>query len=329
MRLHRPGPAESAPLQLEEIAAPEPGPGEVRLRVSACGVCRTDLHIVEGELAEHRSPLVPGHQTVGVVDALGDGVDPSLLGRRVGVAWLHQACGTCEYCRRGLENLCPNARFSGYDADGGYAEAAIAPAAFVYPLPAGLGDVAAAPLLCAGIIGYRSLRLAGVAPGDTLGLFGFGASAHLALQVARHWGCRVYAFSRGIAHRDLALRLGADWAGTGEEAPPRPLDGAVTFAPAGAVVVQALRWLRPGGTVAVNAVHMDGLPAMDYGLLYGERTVRSVTNATRRDGTEFLQLATEIPIHAETETHPLAEANTALLRLKRGQVRGAAVLLPQ
>jgi propanol-preferring alcohol dehydrogenase len=324
MRLHAAG----APLRLEEVPDPEPGPGEVRLRVTACGVCRTDLHIVDGELPLHRVPLVPGHQIVGVVDAVGPGVGQPAPGVRVGVAWLRHACGTCDLCRRGLENLCPSATFTGWDGDGGYAELAVAPAAFVYPLPDGLGDREAAPLLCAGIIGYRSLRLAGVQPGDTVGLFGFGASAHLALQVARHWGCRVFAFSRGAAHRQLALDLGADWAGTGEQAPPAPLDAAVTFAPAGAVIPQALRWLRPGATLAVNAVHLDGVPAMPYELLYRERAVKSVANATRRDGTEFLRLAAEIPVHAETDVFPLAEANEALSRLRRGQVHGAAVLVP-
>jgi len=324
MRLHRAG----APLVLEDVPVPLPGPGEVRIRVAACGVCRTDLHIVEGDLALARSPIIPGHQIVGTVDALGPSVRSSALGTRVGVAWLHHACGICEYCRRGLENLCPSAAFTGWTADGGYAEAALAPAAFVYPLPSGMTDLAAAPLLCAGIIGYRSLRLAGAQPGDVVGLFGFGASAHLALQVARHWGCRVFAFSRGAAHRDLAMRLGAEWAGTGDEAPPAPLDAAVTFAPAGSVIPQALRALRPGATLAVNAIHLDGVPAMDYDLLWHERAIKSVANATRQDGTEFLRLAAEIPIVAETDVFPLAEANEALRRVKTGEVHGAAVLVP-
>ena len=322
MRLHAAG----RPLALDDVPPPEPGPGEVRIRVGACGVCRTDLHLVEGDLPLRRSPLIPGHQIVGVVDALGPGVKAPEAGVRVGVAWLRHACGACDLCRRGLENLCPDATFNGWSEDGGYAEFAVAPADFIYPLPPGLTDIQAAPLLCAGIIGYRSLRLAGVQPGDTVGLFGFGASAHLALQVALHWGCRVFAFSRGQAHRQLALALGAAWAGSGD--PPAPLDAAVTFAPAGAVIPQALACMRPGATLAVNAIHLDVVPAMDYGLLYRERAVRSVCNATRRDGEEFLRLAAEIPIHAETEVLPLEEANEALRRVRDGTVHGAAVLVP-
>jgi propanol-preferring alcohol dehydrogenase len=317
MRLH----AQGQPLRLEEVPDPAPGPGDVRLRVSACGVCRTDLHICDGDLPLHRRPLVPGHQIVGVVDA-----GELEAGTRVGVAWLRHACGDCDLCRRGLENLCEKATFTGWDGDGGYAEYAVAPAAFVYPLPDSMSDLQAAPLLCAGIIGYRSLRIAGVQPGDTVGLFGFGASAHLALQVARHWGCRVFAFSRGAAHRALALQLGADWAGTDD--PPARLDAAVTFAPAGAVIAQALRVMRPGATLAVNAIHLDTVPALDYELLYRERAVKSVCNATRQDGAEFLRLAAEIPIHAETEVFPLAEANLALRRVRDGEIHGAAVLRP-
>ncbi len=322
MRLHAAG----QPLRLEDVPRPDPGPDEVRIRVAACAVCLTDLHIVDGDLPLGRSPLIPGHQIVGTVDARGPGVQSPSVGARVGVAWLRQACGACEICRRGLENLCPDATFNGWSADGGYAEYAVAPAAFVYPLPAGMADLQAAPLLCAGIIGYRSLRLAGVQPGDTVGLFGFGASAHLALQVALHWGCRVFAFSRGAAHRDLALRLGAAWAGTAD--PPALLDAAVTFAPAGAVIARALACMRPGATLAVNAIHLDEVPAMNYELLYRERAVRSVCNATRRDGEEFLRLAAEIPILAETDVLPLEQANEALRQVREGTVHGAAVLVP-
>jgi propanol-preferring alcohol dehydrogenase len=328
MVLPRPAPVAGEPLEPRDLPLPVPGPGQVRLRVRACGVCRTDLHIVEGELPPHRLPVVPGHQVVGVVDELGPGVSGPPPGTRVGVAWLHAACGVCEHCRQGRENLCPRARFTGYDVDGGYAEAVLAPADFVLPLPEGLADDAAAPLLCAGIIGYRALRLAEVRPGDRVGLFGFGASAHLALQVARHWGCEVHVFTRGAAHRALAAQLGAAWTGAAEESPPAPLDAAVTFAPTGAVIPHALRHLRPGGTLAVNAVHLDGLPAMDWSLLYGERTLRSVTNATRRDGEEFLRLAAAIPVRPHVVRYPLAAANQALRDLKGGRIDGAAVLCP-
>ena len=328
MVLRQPGPVASAPLVVSKVPLPEPGPGEVRVGVRACGVCHTDLHVVEGELPPHRLPLIPGHEIVGVVDAVGQGVEAAWLGRRVGVAWLRWACGVCPQCRAGRENLCPQARFTGWDADGGYAEAAVVPAAFAFALPDALDPTSAAPLLCAGIIGYRALRQAGVRPGDRVGLFGFGASAHLALQVAMHWGCEVCVFTRAEAHRALARRMGAIWAGGTEDAPPGPLDAAVTFAPAGWVVKAALGWLRPGGTLAVNAVYLDKLPEMPYGLLYGERTLRSVANATRRDGEAFLRLAAEIPLQTACEPAPLASANEALQRLKAGRVNGAVVLIP-
>jgi propanol-preferring alcohol dehydrogenase len=328
MVLQAPAPLAADPLVAMDLPEPDAGPGELRLRVQACAVCRTDLHVVEGELPPHRLPLVPGHQIVGRVDAVGAGVHPSWVGRRVGVAWLRWACGVCRFCREGRENLCPDARFTGWDADGGYAEVATVPAAFAFALPDALTDVDAAPLLCAGIIGYRALRLAGVGPGVRLGLFGFGASAHLALQVARHMGCQVFVYTRGAAHRALATRLGAVWAGGAEDGVPASLDAAVSFAPAGAVLPQALRLLRPGGTLAVNAVHLDGVPGMDYALLYGERTLRSVANATRRDGEEFIRLAAEIPVHVVREVSPLAAANAALRRVKDGSVQGVAVLVP-
>lgn len=328
MVLQRPAPAETDPLVWRDLPDPEPGPGELRLRVRACGVCRTDLHVLEGELPAHRLPLVPGHQIVGIVDAVGAGADPAWLGRRAGAAWLRWACGSCALCRAGRENLCPDARFTGWDADGGYAQAALVPASFAFRLPEALDDVTVAPLLCAGIIGYRSLRLAEARPGARLGLFGFGASAHLALQVARHLGCEVLVVTRGQAHRELALRLGAAWAGAAEDAPPASMDSAVSFAPVGRVIADALRLLRPGGTLAVNAVHLDRVPEMDYALLYGERTLRSVANATRQDGEEFLRLAADVPLAVACEGLPLMAANEALRRLKAGLVNGAAVLVP-
>jgi propanol-preferring alcohol dehydrogenase len=326
MRLHHPGPADRDMLRAEDLPAPEPAPDEVRIRLEVCGVCHTDLHIAEGDLRPHRLPLIPGHQAVGIVERTGPAVVAPPVGARVGVAWLHRACGRCEYCRRGQENLCETAVFTGYDVDGGYAQYAVAPAGFVYPIPDRFTPREAAPLLCAGIIGYRSLRLAGAGPGSRLGLFGFGASAHLALQVARHWGCEVYVFTRSPGHRALAEDLGAAWVGGPQDASPVALDAAVVFAPSGRVVVEALARLRSGGTLAINAVHLDGMPAFDYALLYGERTVRSVSNSTRADGREFLALAAAIPVRVTTELMPLRDANVALRRLKRGEITGAAVL---
>jgi len=326
MILREPRPISETPLELVELPIPSPGPGEVRLRVRACGLCHTDLHIVEGELALPKRPLVPGHQLVGVVEALGPGVRRLREGDRVGVPWLYETCGGCRFCRHGAENLCEAARFTGYHVDGGYAEAAVAPEAFAYPIPDGFPDLHAAPLLCAGIIGYRALRIAEVRPGERLGLFGFGASAHIAIQVARYWGCEVSVFTRGAEHRRLAAALGAAWVGGGEEAPAGALDRAVLFAPAGRLLPFALRAVRRGGTVAIAAIYLDRVPEFDYDLLYGERTVRSVTAATRRDGEELLGLAPRIPIRTEVEAFPLTEANVALRRLKEGGLRGAGVL---
>jgi len=326
MRLRYSGPAATGPLSLEEVAEPQPGPGQVRLRVRVCGVCHTDLHTVEGELELPRLPLTPGHQVVGIVDAIGPGVTRFALGDRAGVGWLYRACGACAACRAGQENLCANAEFTGLHADGGYGEMMVVDEAFAYPLPAAFDDVAVAPLLCAGIIGFRSLRLSGIQPGQRLGLYGFGASAHLAIQVAIHWGCEVYVFTRAEHHRELARELGAAWVGGAEEAIGAPLDASVIFAPAGWIVPLALGHLRPGGTVAINAIHMSPIPEMPYPVLYGERVLRSVANFTREDAHDFLRLAAEIPVRTEVETFPLAEANDVLARLKHSQIRGAAVL---
>lgn len=323
--LHHPRPVEEEPLRPATRAVPVPGPGEVLLRVVATGVCHTDLHIAEGELPPRRQVVVPGHQVVGVVEACGPGVALP-LGQRVGVTWLYRACGRCAACRRGEANLCPEARFTGYDVDGGYAEFMVADAGFVYPIPDAFSAVQAAPLLCAGVIGYRSLRKADVAPGERVGLFGFGASAHLAIQVARHWGCEVYVFTRSPEHRALAAQLGAAWTGSADDPPPQPLDRAVLFAPAGALIPRALGSLRPGGTLAINAIYMDHIPQMSYGLLYGERTLRSVSNLTPQDAREFLALAAAIPIVTEAEVFPLEAANAVLQKLKRREVKGAAVL---
>jgi propanol-preferring alcohol dehydrogenase len=326
MILHEPAPVEENPLAPATLPDPLPGPGQIRLQVRVCAVCHTDLHTVEGELRLPRLPLVPGHQIVGVVDALGPGAGRFRLGERVGVGWLSTIEGECEFARRGQENLCANARFTGLDVDGGYAQHTMADERFAFPIPAGFDDTAAAPLLCAGIIGYRSLRLSQIRPGERLGLYGFGASAHIAIQVARHWGCEVHVFSRGEAHRRLAEELGAVWTGLAEDLPPLPLDASVIFAPAGWLVPLALGHLRPGGTLAINAISMSPIPGMAYDLLYYERTLRSVTNYTREDAIEFLQLAAEIPVRTEVEVFELSEANEALRRLKQGRIRGSAVL---
>jgi propanol-preferring alcohol dehydrogenase len=310
-----------------ERAVPEPGPGQVRLRVAACGVCRTDLHVVDGELPDLGRPVVPGHQVVGVVEAVGPGVDRVRVGQRVGVPWLGWTCGGCGFCASGRENLCPQARFTGYHLDGGFAEQAVADARYCFGIPEGYPDLQAAPLLCAGLIGYRSLRMAGAA--ERLGLYGFGAAAHIVAQVARHQGRRVFAFVRpgDREAREFALSLGAQWAGGSGEAPPEPLDAAILFAPAGELVPAALRAVDRGGTVVCAGIHMSDIPSFPYRILWEERVVRSVANLTRKDGEEFLALAPRVPVRTEVEPFPLARANEALARLRSGSVRGAAVLV--
>ena len=326
MRLRAPGPVERDPLEAVDLPAPVPGPGEVRLKIGACGLCHTDLHEVEGELPLPKLPVIPGHQIVGVVEARGDGARRFAMGDRVGVPWLHSTCGACAACRRGDENLCDGARFTGYHVDGGYATHAVVPEAFAFRLPGGLGDVQAAPLLCAGIIGYRALCLADVKPGERLGLFGFGASAHIAIQVARFWECAVWVFTRTPEHRALAKALGASWVGGAEDEPPGLLDRAISFAPAGGVIPLALAKLRKGGTLALAGIHLDKIPEMPYTLLYGERALRSVTASTRRDAEALLTLAARIPIKTEVEVFPLEEANAALQKLKASRISGAGVL---
>ncbi len=326
MRLRAPGPVEREPLEAVDLPAPAPGSGEIRLRISACGVCHTDLHEVEGELPLPKLPVIPGHQIVGVVEARGQGARRFALGERVGVPWLYSTCGACPACLRGDENLCESARFTGYHVDGGYATHALVLEAFAYRLPDGLPDAEAAPLLCAGIIGYRALCLSDVRPGERLGLFGFGASAHIAIQVARFWGCEVWVFTRTPEHRALAKTLGASWAGDAEDDPPGRLDRAISFAPAGSVIPLALAKLRKGGTLALAGIHLDRIPEMPYALLYGERTLRSVTASTRRDAEALLALAARIPIKTEVEVFPLEKANAALQRLKWSRISGAGVL---
>ena len=316
------------PLREASVPDPEPGAGQVLLRVAACGVCRTDLHVADGELSEPKLPLVLGHEIVGRVVASGPGAARFRAGDRVGVPWLGWTCGTCGYCRSGRENLCESARFTGYQLDGGYAELAVADQRFCFATPQGYDDAEAAPLLCAGLIGYRALVAAGDA--ERLGIYGFGAAAHIIAQVARHQGRRVFAFTRpgdGAAQR-FALELGAEWAGPSDQPPPEPLDAALLFAPVGALVPAALRAVVKGGVVVCAGIHMSEIPAFSYDLLWGERTVRSVANLTRKDGEEFLRLAPAVPVRTAVEPLPLSAANQALERLRRGQLRGAAVLVP-
>ena len=327
MQLQRPAPTVDDPLRPVDRPDPEPADDELLVRVSACGVCRTDLQIVEGDLAARRLPIVPGHQAVGRVARVGRAVAGWAEGDRAGVAWLGGSCGTCLACRADRENICRQASFTGWDRDGGYATAMTVRADFALRLPDGFTDVAAAPLLCGGVIGYRALRLSGIAPGGRLGLFGFGASARLAIQVARHWQCEVFVCTRSIRERERALALGAAWAGGYDEPPPVRLDAAITFAPSGDVVVAALRAVDRGGTVAINAIHLDRVPEFPYELLWWERSIRSVANFTRRDAREFLELAVTIPIRTEIEPIPLDDANVALARLARGEIVGAAVLV--
>jgi propanol-preferring alcohol dehydrogenase len=313
-------------LVAEEIPTPEPGPGRIRIAVTACGVCRTDLHVVDDELPDPCLPIVPGHEIVGRVDALGPGVDAFALGDRVGVPWLGYACGECDLCRRGLENLCDRARMTGYQIDGGYAEFAVADARYCFALPDAYDDFEAAPLLCAGLIGYRALRMAGDA--RRLGLYGFGAAAHLVAQVARHEGRTVYAFTRegDVAAQRFAREQGCVWAGSSLERPPETLDAAILFAPVGALVPAALRVVGKGGTVVCGGIHMSDIPSFPYRDLWEERVIRSVANLTRTDAREFLALAPRVPVRCATETFALAEANDALARLREGRLTGAAVL---
>jgi alcohol dehydrogenase, propanol-preferring len=322
--LGAPAPIDTHPLSIEDVPVPVAPPGHVLLRVKACGVCRTDLHVVEGELKRLRDRLIPGHQIVGEVVA-GD----LPKGTRVGVSWMAGTDGTCDYCRRGQENLCDAPSFTGYSVDGGYAEFAVARADFAIPLPEGVADLEAAPLLCAGIIGFRSLRVAGVEPGERVGLFGFGASAHLALPVLHAWKCQVFVSTRGESHRKLAASLGADWVGSEAERPPVALDRAVTFAPSGDVVVTALSSLRKGGVVAINAIHLDRIPEFDYdSLLWGERQIRSVANMNRTDARDFLKIASEIGLRPRVTVFPLSQANEALQAVRKDAIDGAAVIVP-
>src|SRR5690348_14045222 len=324
--LRAPAAIETNPLEFTEVAAPQPKSGEVLVRVHACGVCRTDLHVIEGELPPRKSPVIPGHQVVGVVEKAGKNARRFAMRARVGIAWVNKTDGTCEYCRAGAENLCNAPEFTGYTVNGGYAEYIVAPEDFVYAIPEGFPDEQAAPLLCAGIIGFRSLRLAGIKPGGRLGFYGFGAAAHVAIQVARHWRAEVYASTRDVRHQKLALELGAAWAGGTFDEPPKKLDAAIVLAPAGEIVPAALKALKKGGVLVLGGIHMSPIPSFPYDLLYQERVMRSVANNTRQDGEDFLRVAAEIPIRTHVQIFPLSDANRALDALKNDAIQGAAVL---
>jgi propanol-preferring alcohol dehydrogenase len=327
VKLLEPAPIETRPLSLVESPRPEPRAGEVLIRVEACGVCRTDLHVAEGDLAPKRKGIVPGHEVVGRIVAAGPGARRFPAGARVGVAWLHQACGVCRFCAHGAENLCLAPRFTGWDDDGGYAEYTVAAEAFVYALPEDVPARTLAPLLCAGIIGYRAFVRSNARPGARLGLFGFGGSAHLVIQIARHHGCEVYAFSRERRHQELAHALGAAWVGGSFDRPPHPLDAAILFAPAGELVPAALAVLDRGATLAVAGIHLSAIPSLDYARhLFQEKTLQSVTSNTRADGDALLRLGVEIPLETHTVPYPLERANEALLDLKQDRIQGAAVL---
>lgn len=328
MVLSQLAPIESAPLRLEEVKTPEPGEGELLLQVKACGICHTDLHTVEGDLPRVKLPVIPGHQVVGEVVKLGAGCSLYKPGDLAGVAWLYSTCGRCQFCLSNRENLCLEAQFTGYDVNGGYAEFIVVPEKFAYALPARAEAAELAPLLCAGIIGFRALRLSEVKRGGRLALIGFGASAHITLQVALYLGCEVFVFSRSEAHRRLAREMGASWAGTLVDTPPRPVDGVIVFAPAGEVVPRALEIVDKGGVVALAGITMSAIPPLNYEKhLYHEKILRSVANSTRQDGREFLEIAARIPVRAKVEQFPLKEANQALQRLKKGSINGAGVLI--
>ena len=327
MVLNQTNDVSTSPLRLHERSIPVPNAGQILVKIHVCGVCRTDLHVVEGELPDVALPLIPGHQAVGTVVQVGAKVLEIKEGDRVGIAWLQDTCGRCEFCTSGRENLCLQASFTGYQVDGGYAEYAVVPAQFAYPIPSVFSDEEAAPLLCAGIIGYRALRLSGIKPGQRLGLYGFGASAHIAIQIARHWGCRVYVSSLKPEHQALARQLGAAWVGGAMEMPPDKLHGSIIFAPAGELVPPALRALDRGGTVALAGIHMSPIPSLDYDRdVFGERVIRSVTANTRQDGIDLLREAAAFPIKPHTVRFPLEQANRALQELKAGTFQGAAVL---
>lgn len=326
IQINEPNQIEESPLEAVEVKTPVPGVDQVRIKVRLCGACHTDLHIAEGEIHPSHMPIIPGHQVVGYVDKVGESVETSLLDKRVGMPWFYDSCRECEFCLSGQENLCELAKFTGFDVNGGFAEYMLAPADRVLLLPERISDLQAAPLLCAGIIGFRSIHQADIQEGERVGLFGFGASAHLAIQVLNYWDCETYVFTRSENHRQHARELGAVWVAGADDSPPKKLDRAVIFAPAGWIVHRALEYIRPGGTVAINAIHMSPIPELPYELIYGERMLRSVANATYRDGVDFLELAAEINIQATTTEYPLEKVNQALEDVKHSRINGEAVL---
>ncbi|MBI5569170.1 MAG: zinc-dependent alcohol dehydrogenase family protein [Desulfomonile tiedjei] len=328
MVLERTRPVEDEPLQMGELARPEPQDREILIKVTACGVCHTDLHTVEGDLSLPRLPLVPGHQVVGRVETVGPRAGRFSVGARVGMTWFYSSCGSCPFCREGRENLCSDARFTGYHANGGYADFMIAPEISAFSIPEIFSDADATPLLCGGVIGYRALRLSEIKPGQKLGMYGFGNSAHVVIQIAAKMGCRVYVFTRSQKHQELAGDLGAVWVGTPQDDPGELMDSSIIFAPAGPLVLDALRVLVKGGTLALAGITMTRIPAMDYSLIYGERTVRSVANTTRRDAEELLEAAANVPVRTVVETFPLDQANRVLRMMKESTLRGGAALIP-
>lgn len=327
MVLRKTNTIEKLPLIYTEILKPEPNQNEIRIKIRTCGVCHTDLHEIEGDLPTKKLNLVPGHEIIGIVDKCGINVENFSNGDRVGVPWLYSACGKCKYCKRGQENLCDNAKFTGYNVNGGYAEYMVVSSNFAYKIPKIFTDDEAAPLMCAGVIGYRSIRFSQIKPGETLGLFGFGASAHIVIQIALFWKCEVFVFTRSKNHQEHAKKLGASWVGTSKDNPPRKIDSAISFVPSGLIIHDILRVLDKGGTLAINAIHLTDIPAIPWNLIYYERQIISVANTTRKDVTEFLKLAGEIPIKIEIHTYKLKDANLALQNLKNSKFNGAAVLL--
>ena len=328
MVLGKIGMIDSSPLKAREVAEPHAARGEVRIKVEVCAICRTDLHVIEGELPPMKADIIPGHQVVGVVDEIGPSSTRFRIGDRVGIGWLRWTCGECRFCKSGSENLCPRARFTGYMENGGYAEYAVVPEAYAYALPGKLDSISIAPLLCAGIIGFRALKQANLKPGTRVGLWGFGSSAHIAIQVALHWGCKVYVSTRDKKHQELSLALGATWAGDGAEQPPEKVDSAIMFAPVGTLVPPALESLEMGGTLAIAGIHLSDIPALNYERhLFHEKTLRSVTANTREDGEELLQIAAEMGLRPTTTTFPLADANIALQKLKHDGINGSGVLI--
>ena len=326
IRLFKQGSLDQADLRFEDIPIPEPKDYEIRIKIEACSVCHTDLHIIEGDLPLKKQPIIPGHEIIGIIDKVGPNITLHNPGDRVGVAWLNNTCGNCKFCKQGLENLCPNAQFTGYDKDGGYAEYVIVPESFAYLIPKNFSSEKAAPLMCAGVIGYRSLKLSNLKKGQVLGLFGFGASAHIVIQLAKYMDCEVFAFTRSKNHQEHALELGATWTGSANDQPPQKVDAGITFAPSGALILDALKVLEKGGTLAINAIHLSDIPPIKWDYLWYERQIRSIANVTRQDAKEFLELSGKIPIKTTVKNYPYQNVKQALIDMKESKINGAPVL---